>query len=45
MIPTHARVWEIAADLASRRDVADPIVQAALIECWKFLGFDSMTSH
>ncbi len=45
MIPTHARVWEIAAELASRSDVADPIVQAALTECWKFLGFDSTTCH
>lgn len=45
LFPTYERVWQLSAELASRSDVADPIVQAALVECWKFLGFESTTSH
>lgn len=45
MIPTIDRVWEMVGELAARQDAVDPIVQAALMECWKFLGFDSPPCH
>ena len=45
MIPTAGRVWDLARELLARPDVADPIVQRSLAQCWVFLGFDSTVCH
>ena len=43
MVPTPAKVCGMLAELAARADVADPIVQAAIAECWSFLEFEIKT--
>ena len=45
MFPTPAKVCIILAELAIRADVADPIIQAAVAECWDFLAFEIKTCH
>jgi len=43
--PTTERVWRLAKELAARGDAADPIVQAAMDQCWDLLGFTGRTCH
>ena len=45
LIPTAAKVVLMLAELAARDDVADPIVQAAIAQCWDFLEFKIKTCH
>ncbi|MGI4794292.1 MAG: hypothetical protein ACRYF2_04710 [Janthinobacterium lividum] len=45
MIPTSERVWQIAGELLARQDAASSIVQAAVVECWKFLDCDNIICH
>lgn len=45
MIPTPAKVCVMLAELAARTDAVDPIVQAAMAECWGFLEFEIKTCH
>lgn len=45
MFPTTERVWRLVKELAARGDAADPILQAAMDQCWDFLGFTGKTCH
>ena len=45
MFPTAAQVILMLTELAARDDAADPIVQAAIAQCWNFLEFEIKACH
>ena len=45
MAPTAADVCQMLAELEARDDVANPIVQAAIAQCWDFLELEATTCH